>query len=306
MTMGPNGHRGRDFTGVIVPMITPLTAEREIDEPAIGRLVAHLLAGGVAGIFALGSSGEGPWLTATQRRQVVEATARAGGGRVPVLAGVLAPGAGGAIEDAQAAAAAGADAVVVTTPYYFAADEATQLRHIEAVAAASALPVVLYNIPQMTHCPLDPAAVQRLAALPNIPAIKDSAGDWATFERFLAVRGAYPRFRVLQGAEPQAARALLAGADGIVPGLGNLVPDRFARMVTCARSGDGAGALALQAEVDTLWELHQQGFWLVCLKYAAALLGFGSGATCGHHDALSAGAKTAIARLVEPYTVAVA
>lgn len=305
MTTPPATRSELALSGVIVPMITPLTAEGEIDGPAIDRLVAHLLAGGVSGIFVLGGSGEGPWLAAAQRRRVVETTARSVAGRVPVLAGVLAPGTGAALDDVGMVDETGADAVVVTSPYYFAPDAAAQVSHVRAVAAASRLPVVLYNIPQMTHHPFDAATVRDLAALDNVVAVKDSAGEWPAFEALLGVRAGRPEFRVLQGAEPLAARSLLAGADGLIPGLGNLVPDLYAELVAKAGAGDAEAAFAVQARIDALWALHAHGYWLVCLKYAASLLGFGSGAAAGRDQALPSPAKAAIERLMEPYAAAV-
>lgn len=282
-------------------MITPLTASGEIDGAAINRLVSHLIAGGVAAIFALGSSGEGPWLTAAERRSVVEHTVRAAGGRLPIYAGALQPGTRATVDDVRMLTDAGAAAVVVTTPYYFAADADTQIRHIETVAAVSTLPVILYNIPGMTHNPLLPPTVEQLAGVANVVAIKDSAGDWPAFQELLALRGARPGFRVLQGAERQAATAALAGADGIVPGLGNLAPQLFVQLFHAARQGDRAGAMAAQERADALWHLHGYGYWLTCLKEAAAQLGFGSGATAGHEARLPAAARAAIAQLLEPH-----
>ncbi|HEY8743771.1 MAG TPA: dihydrodipicolinate synthase family protein [Chloroflexota bacterium] len=296
-----NEHAGFDPVGVIVPMITPLSERGEIDGAAIVRLVAHLLNGGIFGIFVLGSSGEGPWLSAAERERVVECAVRAAGGHLPILAGALQPGSRATIEDARMLAGAGADAIVVTSPYYFGADAVAQVRHIETVAATSPLPVVLYNIPQMTHSQFSSATVQHLAGIENVVAIKDSAGDWPAFEQMLALRAGRPGFRVLEGAERQAARAALAGADGIVPGLANVAPRLFVRLFAAARHGDRAAALEAQAQVDALWHLHGHGYWLASLKEAAAQLGFGSGATVGHGSKLPADARAAIAQLMQPY-----
>lgn len=282
-------------------MITPLTASGEIDGAAINRLVAHLIAGGVSAIFVLGSSGEGPWLTAEERMFVVEHAVRAAAGRVPILAGALQPGTRATVEDVRMLTDAGAEAIVVTAPYYFAADAETQIRHVETVAATSMLPVILYNIPGMTYNPLSAATVQQLAGGANVLAIKDSAGDWPAFEELLTLRSARPGFRVLQGAERLAARAVLAGADGIVPGLGNLAPQLFAHLFHAAHDGDRVTALAAQERVDLLWRLHGYGYWLTCLKEAAAQLGFGSGATAGHAATLPPAACAAIAHLLQPY-----
>ena len=290
-----------NLCGVIVPMITPLTTGGEVDQAAIERLVTHLLASGVDGIFVLGSSGEGPWLTASQRQQVIGETARVAAGRAPILAGLLEPSTGRTIEALRMAEDAGADAVVVTSPYYFGVDAAAQICHVETICASCALPVVLYNIPQNTHNPLTPATIRQLLEIDNLVAIKDSTGNWQHFEELLELRASKPGLRVFQGDEKLAARALLAGADGVVPGLGNLAPRLFSQIVASTRAGDKEMALSLQERVNSLWELHTYGFWLACLKYAASLLEFGGGATCGGANTLADPAKAANRQLVQAY-----
>jgi 4-hydroxy-tetrahydrodipicolinate synthase len=109
----------------------------------MARLVEHGLAGGVSGLFVLGGCGEGAWLTASQRGAVIRGAARAAGGRVPVLAGVMFPGTAAAVEAARQAADEGADAIVVGSPYYFPVDDAAQRRHVETVLGASRLPGLL-------------------------------------------------------------------------------------------------------------------------------------------------------------------
>jgi len=289
------------LSGVIVPMITPLTSGGEIDQFAIERLLDHLLASGVDGIFVLGSSGEGPWLTATQRQRVIEQTVRVVDGRVPILAGALEPSTSRTLEAVQMAKTAGADAVVVTSPYYFPVDDAVQIYHFETIAAVSELPMVLYNIPINTHNPLPLDTLRQLLEIDNLIAVKDSTGDWQYFEKLLELCTSKPGISVFQGAEKLVARAILTGADGVVAGLSNLVPGLFTQIIASARAGDQERALLLQERVNSLWELHTYGFWLACLKYAASLLGFGSGATCSSTDTLTEPARAAIRQLVQTY-----
>jgi len=290
-----------DLSGVIVPMITPLTTGGEVDQAAIERLVTYLLASGVDGIFVLGSSGEGPWLTASQRQQVIGQTVRVAAGRVPILAGLLEPSTGRTLEAVQMAEDVGADAVVVTSPYYFGVDAAAQIYHVETICASCALPVLLYNIPQNTHNPLTPATMRQLLEIDNLVAIKDSTGNWQHFEELLKLRASKTGLCVFQGAEKLAARAVLAGADGVVPGLGNIVPGLFSQIVASARAGDEEMTLSLQERVNSLWELHTYGFWLACLKYAASLLGFGEGTMSGGNNTLAEPAKVAIRQLVQTH-----
>lgn len=288
-----------DLSGVIPPMITPLTEHKEIDQDGLARLVHHLLEGGVSGIFVLGSSGEGPWLAPSMQAQLVRETKRLVGGQTPVLAGALEAGTQRTLEAICLHADAGADVAVITTPYYFGADPAVQIQHVETLARRSPIPVMLYNIPQMTHNPLSPDTVRRLAGIDNLVGLKDSAGNWEDFHAFVEIGQAHPGFAVFQGAEKLAAKSLLAGADGVVPGMGNLVPRLFVQMVKYVQAGRASEALARQQMLDELWTLHTYDYWLVCLKYAASLLGFGSGATIGHTMTMNPEAQQVIRALLE-------
>jgi 4-hydroxy-tetrahydrodipicolinate synthase len=286
------------FSGVIPPLVSPLTASGDVDASGLIRLVESLIIQGVSGLFVLGSSGEGPWLTPRQRDDVVRITVETAAGRVPVLAGVLDPGPAAVIESVRRAEAHGANAVVATTPYYFSANHSTQLAFFEAVARAASVPVMLYNIPEMTQNPLEPDTLRQLVTVPGIVGLKDSAGNWDRFTEFLAIRDETPGFSVFQGAERQAARAMLAGADGIVAGLANIIPSVFVEMIDAATSGDTARVQSLATRVDAIWHLHGEGIWLTCLKYAASLLGFGEGYTAGHDATLAPVSKERIAALV--------
>ena len=263
--------------GVVPPMISPLTSAGDPDGPAIVTLVEHILDGGCTGLFILGGCGEGAWLTLEQRAAVVRASTRAAGGRVPVLAGVMLPATGSALEAAREAADEGADALVVGSPYYLSVDAATQQRHVEALLSAVALPVLLYNIPQATHNPLSPAAVARLARDTRVLGIKDSAGDFEAFQRFLTIKKQRPDFRVLQGNEYLAAASLLQGGDGLVPGMANFAPALFVALHRSAAKGDVAACAQLQEEIADLCALHTHGHWLPALKAACAMLGLGNG-----------------------------
>jgi 4-hydroxy-tetrahydrodipicolinate synthase len=287
------------LSGVVPPMITPLTESGEIDSIGLERLINHLLDGGVSGIFALGSSGEGPWLTASQQTTVIKEVVRCVAGRVPVLAGALEPSTSRTQEAISRHADAGADMVVITSPYYFPSDESVQIKHIETLVESSPIPAMLYNIPPTTHNPIAPETVQQIMQLDNLVGIKDSAGDWDNFLKLLSYRADRPEFVVFQGAELLATRSIEAGADGIVPGLGNIVPSHFVAIIKAIQSGDPADAHAIQKRIDELWTLHTHDFWLIGLKYTASLLGFGSGAAIGHTMKMDKDAQQIIATLLE-------
>ena len=263
--------------GIVPPMISPLSATGEVDGEALTVIVNHILGGGCSGLFVLGGCGEGAWLTREQRSAVIRATTRAAKGRAPVLAGVMLPATGPAVEAARQAADDGADALVVGSPYYFSVDAAVQQRHAEAILGAVSLPVLLYNIPQATHNPLAPATVARLAQDPRILGIKDSAGDFEAFQGFLAIKKRRADFRVLQGNEHFASASLLLKADGLVPGMANFAPALFVALHRAAVKDDVVACASLQEQITDLCTLHTHGHWLPALKAACAMLGLGNG-----------------------------
>jgi 4-hydroxy-tetrahydrodipicolinate synthase len=259
--------------GVIPPMISPLTASGQVDVEAVGRVADYILAGGCSGLFVLGGVGQGAWLSTAQRGGIVEATVRATAGRAPVLVGLMLPGTAPARDAALQAADAGADALVVGSPYYFGVDAASQQRHVEAILAATSLPVLLYNIPQCTHQPLAREAVAALVAEPRILGVKDSWGDMPYFQSLLTLKLRRPNFRVLQGHEHAAMASLLLGADGLIPGLGNVAPRVLVALVQAARAGDVATCQRLHAEIFELTSMYTQKAGLAGLYAACAVLG---------------------------------
>jgi len=259
--------------GVIPPMISPLTTSRQVDAEAVDRVVDYVLAGGCSGLFVLGGVGEGAWLSTAQRGGIVEATVRATAGRAPVLVGLMLPGTAPAREAALQAADAGADALVVGSPYYFGVDAASQQRHVEAILSATTLPVLLYNIPQCTHAPLAREAVEVLSTEPRILGVKDSWGDLPYFQSLLTLKQRRPSFRVLQGHEHAAMASLLLGADGLIPGLGNVAPRVLVSLVRAARAGDIATCQRLHGEIFELTGMYTNKAGLAGLYAACALLG---------------------------------
>lgn len=286
---------GPELQGVIPPIITPLDADGAVDEGAVERLIEFQLRSGVSGIFIMGSSGEGPWLDTTQRETLLRASVRAIDGRVPLLAGAMEPVAARVRERLPRMKELGADAAVVATPYYFQADEAVQRAHFDAVAADSPLPIVLYNIPGMTHNRLSAATVRHALGQDSVIGIKDSGGDPDVFAAILELKQQRPDFQVLQGSEAQSAWALQQGADGLVPGIGNLIPGPYCRLYEDPQNDD------MQQVAIDLGGMRRHGYFLNTLKYAMALCGFGSGRCVCRPDTLSRAAKTDIQRMVARY-----
>ncbi|MFF9347638.1 dihydrodipicolinate synthase family protein [Streptomyces sp. NPDC014734] len=242
-------------SGVIPPVVTPLTEDGEIDRPSLERVVAHLLDGGVSGLFALGSSGETAYLTPSRQDEVIRIITAACAGQVPVLVGAIETTTDRAIERARAAAALGADAVVVTAPFYTRTHTAEIDRHFRDVSAALDLPVLAYDVPVCVHSKLDPELLLPLAAEGVLAGVKDSSGDDGSFRRLaLGARG-IPGFSVLTGHELVVDAMMLGGADGSVPGLGNVDPHGYVRLHEAAVRGDWATARAEQDRLVDLFDI---------------------------------------------------
>jgi 4-hydroxy-tetrahydrodipicolinate synthase len=244
------------LTGVVPPVCTPLTPEREVDVPSLLGLVDHLVEAGVHGLFVLGSTSEAAYLTDRQRQQVVGTVTAHVAGRLPVLAGVIDMTTPRVLDHVAAVTEAGADAVVVTAPFYARTHPAETARHFRLVARHSPVPVIAYDIPTAVHTKLSAGLVLELAADGVLAGLKDSSGDLAGFRE--VVTGARclsggARFAVLTGSELVADAALALGADGAVPGLANVDPHGYVRLYRLCRAGDWAGARAEQERLCALF-----------------------------------------------------
>lgn len=243
------------YSGVIPPVVTPLTADGELDRPSLERVVEHLLDGGVTGLFALGSSGETAYLTPGQQDEVIKVIVSAAAGRVPVIVGAIETTTNRAIERARSAATLGADAVVVTAPFYTRTSDQEIDRHFRDVAAAIDLPLLAYDVPVCVHSKLTPELLLPLAADGVLAGVKDSSGDDGSFRRLAIGARELPDFSVLTGHELVVDAMMLGGADGSVPGLGNVDPHGYVRLHHAAVTGDWAAAKAEQDRLVALFDI---------------------------------------------------
>ncbi|WP_251093305.1 dihydrodipicolinate synthase family protein [Streptomyces sp. Caat 7-52] len=247
------------LTGVVPPVCTPLTPEREVDVPSLLRLVDFLVEAGVHGLFLLGSTSEAAFLTDGQRRRVVEAVTAHLGGQLPVLAGAIDMTTPRVLEHVSAVTAAGARAVVVTAPFYARTHPSEIVHHYRRIAAASPVPVIAYDIPVAVHTKLPADLVLGLAGDGVLAGIKDSSGDLAAFREIVTGARAHPGFSVLTGSELFADSALALGADGAVPGLANVDPHGYVRLYRQCRAGDWEGARAEQERLCALFGIVGAG-----------------------------------------------
>ncbi|QLH25060.1 dihydrodipicolinate synthase family protein [Streptomyces sp. Rer75] len=250
------------LTGVVPPLCTPLTPAGEVDRVSLAALAERLIDAGVSGLFALGSSGETAYLGDGRRRTVLETVIEAAAGRVPVLAGAIDMATERVVDHARTAATLGADAIVATAPFYTRTHPVEIADHFRRVREGAGLPLFAYDIPASVHSKLTPRIVLPLAADGTLAGLKDSSGDDGALRRLLVAarrRGLTDSFSVLTGSELAVDGALLAGAHGVVPGLGNVDPAGYVRLYEHARAGRWDRARAEQDRLAALFALTDAG-----------------------------------------------
>ncbi|MEV4088395.1 dihydrodipicolinate synthase family protein, partial [Nonomuraea fuscirosea] len=245
------------LTGVIPPVCTPMTPDHEVDVASMVRLVDHLVGGGVDALFVLGSSSEVAYLTDAQRRTVLDTVVGHVAGQVPVLAGVIDMTTPRVLEHARVAIEAGAAGLVATAPFYTRTHPDEIRTHFRTLAARTGLPVYAYDLPVSVHTKLSADLLLELAAEGVLAGVKDSSGDDGGLRA--VILGRRPPFSVLTGSEVTVDSALWMGADGVVPGLGNVDPHGYVELYRCAVRGDWQAARAEQERLARLFGIVHVG-----------------------------------------------
>ncbi|UWX97410.1 dihydrodipicolinate synthase family protein [Arthrobacter zhaoxinii] len=243
------------FHGVIPPVVTPRTADGAVDTASLEKLTKHLLDGGVSGLFVLGSSAEVPYLTNDERDLVIRTIAGVNAGEVPILAGAAEQTTPRVIEEGRRLIGLGADAIVATSQFYAISDAAETEIHFRALHAAFDVPLFAYDVPVRTHFKLPLHLLVRLAQDGVLAGVKDSSGDDVGFRQLLLATRDVPDFAVFTGHEVVVDGALLGGAHGVVPGLGNVDPAGYAALYNAAQSGDFAEAARMQDRLASLFNI---------------------------------------------------
>ncbi|MFC0107413.1 dihydrodipicolinate synthase family protein [Kibdelosporangium aridum] len=260
--------------GVVPPVCTPLTPDRELDVASLERLAAYLIEAGMHGLFVTGSTGEVAYLPDDMRRQALEVVVGVAAGQVPVLAGVIDTTTPRVIEHARAAKAAGADALVATAPFYIPTHPSEFPGHFRDIRAAVDLPLVAYDIPVSVGHKLPTDVVVELAADKTLAGLKDSSGD---LDGLRAVLENTPSdFQCFSGSETNADLGLFIGAHGLVPGIGNVDPHGYVRLYDAALRQDWDAARVEQARLRRLFQLIYVGDGRIG-RYSSAIGAFKEG-----------------------------
>lgn len=228
------------FTGTYTALVTPFNADGSVDFSALRAFVEWQVANGVDGVVPVGTTGESPTLEFTEHIKVITATVEAAAGKVKIIAGTGANSTAEAIELTRAVLGAGVDATLQVTPYYNKPNAEGLFRHFSAVADLG-LPVVLYNVPGRAGKEIPLEVVTRLAANPNVAAIKEAAGN---VDRVSAIRNAC-ELPVLSGDDSLTLPMISVGASGVISVASNVIPKEMSTLVRLALADDLAEARQL-------------------------------------------------------------
>lgn len=260
-------------------MITPLRDRDTLDEAGLERLIEHILAGGVSGLFILGTTGEGPSLGYRLRRELIQRTCFQVRGRVPVLVGITDTAFVESVTIAKWAADAGADSVVLAPPYYLPEAQPELQEYLDHLVPELPLPLFLYNMPALTKVHIEADTIRRAMDNPRIIGLKDSSGDLVYYGAAAElIKQHRPDWPLLVGPEEKLLATLRIGGNGGVSGGANLFPALYVQVVEAHRAGDVARAEALQAQIqrvsDSLYHIGKYSSSIIKgIKCALSCLG---------------------------------
>ena len=261
----------RSFAGAGTALVTPFTRSGDVDEAALRRLVRRQVEGRIDFLVPCGTTGESATLSAVEQERVIAITLEEAEGKVPVLAGAGSNDTRAAVEKAKAAAGLGADGVLSVAPYYNKPTPEGFYRHFAAIAEASPVPVVYYNVPGRTGSNIDAKTQLRLAAHANIAAVKEASGNFGQIMDILRDRPA--GFQVLSGDDAYTLPMMALGAEGVISVASNQVPGPMHDLVAACARGDFVEGRRIHNRVLRLMNLNFVESNPVPVKASLALLG---------------------------------
>ncbi len=259
------------FTGVGTALVTPFRKDGSIDEAAVRRLARRQIDGGVHFLSPVGTTGEAPTLSHTEKLRVIELVVEEAAGRVPVLAGAGGYDTRETIALVRDIEKIGADGILSVTPYYNKPTQEGLYQHYAAIAESTPLPIILYNVPGRTGVNIDVATVVRLSAVPSIVGVKEASGNVVQMcEIFAAVPG---DFILLSGDDPLTVAAMAVGARGVISVASNVAPAEMAQIAEMAEKDDFAGARRLHTWLLPLCQVNFVESNPIPVKAAMAAMG---------------------------------
>jgi 4-hydroxy-tetrahydrodipicolinate synthase len=242
------------FTGCGTALVTPFSGDLSLDEPTLRKLVHRQLEAGIDFLVPCGTTGESPTLTRAEHLRVVEICLEESHGKTPVLAGAGGYNTTEVIALAQELEHMGVQGILSVTPYYNKPTAEGVYQHYKAIAAATRLPLVVYNVPGRTNVNVAPDTLVRLAEIDNIVGVKEASGSMS---QIVAILNRVPDgFTVLSGDDALALPMMALGGRGVISVASNVIPGQMGRLAELGLAGDFAAALALHRELHPLMEIN--------------------------------------------------
>ncbi len=289
--------------GIIPPVVTPMTADQELDLHGLRKHIDFMLSKGVHGIFVLGTTGEFYALDEREKQEVTAAAVAHCKGRTPVYVGTGAETTREVVRITKMAEKEGADGVSVIAPYFIKPSQAELVDHFKRVAESTKLPVVLYNNPATCGgLSIEPETCAKLAEVPNIIGIKDSSGD---LQNTIEIIRSTPRdrFAVLNGRDTLILAALQFGAQGAIPASCNIAPDLCVGIYEAFAKGDIEAAKSLQSRLHPIRMAMTLGTGNSAVKEAMGVLGRPAGPSRSPLSAFSDEKKAKLKAILEKASV---
>ena len=259
------------FTGLGTALVTPFTKSGEMDEQAVRRLGRRQIDNGTHFLVPIGTTGENPTLEARERIRMVEILVDEAKGQVPVLAGCGGYNTKEVVHLAKEMQKAGADGLLSVTPYYNKPTQEGIVQHFKAIADATPLPIVLYNIAGRTGVNIETPTVARLAHVSNIVGVKEASGSLSQMCDVL--RSVPPEFLVLSGDDALTLPLMAVGGRGVISVVSNEIPKEMSQMVQAAERNDFAAARAIHNRIIGLMQINFVEGNPGPVKYAMAAMG---------------------------------
>jgi 4-hydroxy-tetrahydrodipicolinate synthase len=245
--------------GVVVPLVTPITADGQLDFAALDRLIEFQIAGGVDGLLLLGTTGEGPCVPRPLRRAFIEHAVATARQRLRIYVNVTENSLADTLPGAKEFFALGADAIAALPPFYFPPRPAELTAWFGALLDASPGPVLLYNIPMTTHVSIPLEVIGELVGHPRFVGLKDSENDAQRHAELLRRFGGRTDLSLFCGVGALMTQDLKSGMDGIVPSVGNLIPEVCQRLCAAAQNGEWTEAAQHAERMSAVAALYQEG-----------------------------------------------
>lgn len=242
------------LSGLGVALITPFREDKSIDYEALGRVTEYIIKGGADFIVVLGTTGETPSLSQSEKEEIKEFVKKRNDGRVPLVLGVGGNNTAALVEELRNLNEDGFSAILSVVPYYNKPSQEGIYMHYKALAEASPLPLILYNVPGRTGVNMTAATTLRIAReIPNVIGIKEASGNFTQIEEI--IKNKPESFNVISGDDGITYPLMTLGAKGVISVIGNAFPKEFGKMVRLCSKGDFDSALPIHFKFTELFNL---------------------------------------------------